>query len=319
MSANGTRVWDWLRQSRATPPSSIADDVEQLEIFRSCMRQFEDLIGAARSTGAAGKPLPLFYAASQAASAIIAVHGGEQPTSHGLSFIEKDSESALGSRVAVRLGGRFSGLANALGEPEPKGEIALGALLNSLPEFSDRRHPTIPGWDSALYVEPEFDQFDHRMVRVIGIVIDPFPTEEEANSLLVRYPSLQRVTWEVRHPNLQTLRRMPTRLGDGLAVGLRSEKVSFDAIAPEYRFLGNRWLRPVCGCVELHPLLTWWALLFGLSNLARYYPVQWTQAIDLDQSDAAVVLDRVMTEALEALPQLVLGAIAGEAFVLDTD
>ncbi|GIG93310.1 YaaC family protein [Plantactinospora endophytica] len=58
-----------------------------------------------------------------------------------------------------------------------------------------------------------------------------------------------------------------------------------------------------------HPLMLWWALLLGLSSLARYEPASWTSAIDLDTSPAAVSLERVLDVATERLPHRVHEAL----------
>lgn len=40
--------------------------------------------------------------------------------------------------------------------------------------------------------------------------------------------------------------------------------------------------------------MLWWSLLLGLSSLARYEPGAWTVALDLDRSELAVGLERVL-------------------------
>jgi YaaC-like protein len=57
------------------------------------------------------------------------------------------------------------------------------------------------------------------------------------------------------------------------------------------------------------PLLLWWALLLGLSSLARYHPAAWTAAIDLDASDLAVSLERVLDVAKERVPARILQSL----------
>ena len=56
-------------------------------------------------------------------------------------------------------------------------------------------------------------------------------------------------------------------------------------------------------------LMTWWALLFGLSNLARYEPDEWTGALDVDASPLAIPLEALLGEALVALPHLILNGL----------
>lgn len=313
-------VWPWLRQSRSHAPSSIADDPDRLQTYRAAMQQFEELMNASAVTGFASRPLPLFYAVSQAGRAIIAARGGEQPRAHGLSFPDLQADSVLHAKVKPQQTGSFVTLARCVESPGLKQPVEVGGLMNSLPEFSDAIYPQLEDWPHALFVGPERDNErawmlakDRRMV--VGIAIDPFPsTLEEARSILKRYPALERVKWdlEIRHvPGLQQVR---TERGPGVWTLLQfPEGVGIDHVIPQYRKYDSRWLRPsLFGDAPPDPLLTWWALLFGLSNLARYYPVEWARAIDVDESRHAVILERVMTEALEAIPQLVLGALSSE-------
>ncbi len=91
----------------------------------------------------------------------------------------------------------------------------------------------------------------------------------------------------------------------------RPPQDAFNALAPQYRWVGRRWLRPaIVGAEPPVPLMTWWALLFGLSMLARYHPAEWAQALDRQHSWAATELERAMDVAIEALPQLILEALA---------
>ncbi len=58
--------------------------------------------------------------------------------------------------------------------------------------------------------------------------------------------------------------------------------------------------------------MTWWALLFGLSSLARYHPAPWITLLRRDGNKDAVPLETAMDEALEAVPHLALEALLGE-------
>jgi hypothetical protein len=57
--------------------------------------------------------------------------------------------------------------------------------------------------------------------------------------------------------------------------------------------------------------MTLWALLFCLSELARYYPDTWVGALDPDRSTAAVTLEHGLDIALERAPELIAGALHG--------
>jgi len=58
------------------------------------------------------------------------------------------------------------------------------------------------------------------------------------------------------------------------------------------------------------PLVTWWALLFGLSILARYEPETWGRAIDINTSPEAV--EHLLDSALDSLPELLYRTLTGE-------
>jgi hypothetical protein len=63
----------------------------------------------------------------------------------------------------------------------------------------------------------------------------------------------------------------------------------------------------------LSQLMVWWALLFGLSIVARYDPALWTRALNPDSSPLAVPLESLLEEALEVVPALVLEPMFGNS------
>lgn len=71
------------------------------------------------------------------------------------------------------------------------------------------------------------------------------------------------------------------------------------------------YLRPGLGPSRAVPdsLVTWWALLLALSSLARYQPVAWRRALDIDHSPIAHTLERGLEIAEQRIPELVLEAI----------
>ena len=85
-------------------------------------------------------------------------------------------------------------------------------------------------------------------------------------------------------------------------------------IAPDYRGLGTRLLLPRAGSKDaLSPLMLWWALLFGLSSVARYDPETWIAALAVNDSELAVPIEAVLDAALEGLPELILDALTDHA------
>lgn len=60
---------------------------------------------------------------------------------------------------------------------------------------------------------------------------------------------------------------------------------------------------------SMHPLMSWWAVLFTLSMLARYQPAEWARHIDVDSSPQAVAIEELLTAAIGIVPRLVAQAI----------
>ncbi len=108
-----------------------------------------------------------------------------------------------------------------------------------------------------------------------------------------------------------TLPTSVTPRGAGVGLVWLGDRASLDVEVPQYRYLEWRWLRPaiIADHKPPSPLMTWWILLFGLSMVARYHPVPWTQALDVDSSPVAVTLEVTMNRALDALPHLVFEAV----------
>jgi hypothetical protein len=59
----------------------------------------------------------------------------------------------------------------------------------------------------------------------------------------------------------------------------------------------------------LSPLMLWWALLFGLSSIARYDPETWVGALAVNDSALTVPIEAALDAALEVLPDLILGTL----------
>jgi YaaC-like Protein len=59
----------------------------------------------------------------------------------------------------------------------------------------------------------------------------------------------------------------------------------------------------------LSVLLLWWAVLLGLSSLARYESAAWTAAIDLDASQLAADLRTVLDIAAARVPARILDSL----------
>ena len=81
------------------------------------------------------------------------------------------------------------------------------------------------------------------------------------------------------------------------------------------RLLDNYYIvRPKVGTEAIGPptaIMTLWALLFCLSELARYYPDIWVSALDPDASPLAVTLEEGLDRALNEAAPLIHGALGG--------
>jgi len=277
---------------------------------------------AAEATGFAGRPLPLFYSLSQGGRAILAARGSAQPDRHGL--VMRDVGASLLKSVVRpdRRGGAFGLLCEALDSARLVNGVELGALLCSLPELGNPVYPVPEGWPLPALMWPEPTEswgVPPTRVRTAVVLGGQLQTADHVRQYLAPYPISTEVTWEVAGEpmRLPHLMRSPTPAGYGVVIDWHVS--TLDEVASEYRWFGRRWLRPAVepgGRSVPIPLMVWWALLFGLSILARYHPVEWVRALDLDRSAVAVPLRRVMEEALIGLPHLVLEALTDQQILV---
>lgn len=76
-------------------------------------------------------------------------------------------------------------------------------------------------------------------------------------------------------------------------------------------YAGHRYFFPKLGGLsrELHPLMVWWAVLYTLSMLTRYEPAQWAGHIDIDASQHAILVEKLLDLAMQHLPVLIAETI----------
>ncbi|WP_438296154.1 YaaC family protein [Streptomyces sp. HUAS TT7] len=57
----------------------------------------------------------------------------------------------------------------------------------------------------------------------------------------------------------------------------------------------------------LHPLLTWWGVLYALASIARYEPQSWAKSINVDKRNDRIAnaIEHLLEMALSAIPELV--------------
>jgi hypothetical protein len=321
-----------LRLLRPAPPGLAAKSKGRARIVAAALEQAEQLARSAERIGPAAQPLPLFYALSQAGRAVAAVHLKDQweLTAHGLRWPGDAGQASVLERLIEPQAGvtsSFQRVAAAVGSQTLSAPIELGAVWTAIWELALPRLPFRKSeWKSALTVVPSAESGKTGLLgtRVTGLVVglDDISSRQAIVAELQHYPTARDGKPEVIPANLDEI--VITEPVPGLGqvaprvvwIAENQTRAARDAImnrvAPPYRSQYQRGVFPELPTGDfLSPLMLWWALLFGLSNLARYEPAVWTAALDLNCSPLAVPLESAMREALDSIPHLVLEALLG--------
>ena len=195
----------------------------------------------------------------------------------------------------------FGAVARATDSADLVGSVELGALWASLADtYRIPADSWLPDWRAALQIVVRLTDpadKDKTSVQVLSFAGNPYHDALETLNL-GRYPSLPSGT--------EFARKGALGAGDWIGVLTWDADNDLDAIAPK-RSDGHRWILPTLPehTELLSPLMTWWALLFGLSIFARYHPEMWAEALAVDRSEAAVPLEAILDSALSALPRLI--------------
>lgn len=337
-------TWQAIRELRATPTGGAASDDERRKTFAAALRQAEELADAAKVVGYAAKPLPLFYSLSQAGRAIAAAHlpSDWMLHHHGIGFDSPASTSFLTNQVTpsyrTKKIGSFGGVLAAIGSPRLIGAATLGELWAANPDLNSVAIPTSAGrhmrpleialhtpslvrYDSALLRNLESKSFDGNGELEVSAQASPGVTRSEMESIPQNYPTLRNTVIynyvnysESSVVNLKIDIPSPITFGDFW----RRERnlismLEIDDNGPTGSGVTIKGyaLPGIAGGESPLPLMLWWALLIGLSSLARYHPAIWTAAIDRDSSELAVPLERVLDVAQERVPKRILESLIG--------
>jgi hypothetical protein len=159
-------------------------------------------------------------------------------------------------------------------------------------------------------------------MRPLELLIDGLPPDADLPALLSYlgdYPAAEGAymwhTLGMREDFIVTQigaegRPLPVFCWPDIPTDIRLRAQHLNVIAPDYLRHGTRLLFPRAGCRDaLSPLMLWWALLFGLSSIARYDPETWVDALVVNSSELAVPIEAALDAALDALPELVLDAL----------
>ncbi len=316
-----TSQWRTIRGLRANPPAAAAAHERRRRVFQASLAQAEELWEAASVVGPASRPLPLFYSLSQAGRAICAAWKADEPwepRGHGLT-IRQETENPSELIVRPRAGaqGAFSMVAGATDSATFSGDVTIAELWASLPDFphAEAIIGDAPRWlrleatSSAGFVEASWFAMNHGILSDVAedeldAVLERYPTAAGYQQVGARVDPLGGVSAVVSFPRADGTLRPMSDVGDPLSEG---------GALPRYYAL-----RPRLGSGDGEPpsqLMTLWGLLFGLSNLARYHPEVWINALDPDASEVAVQLEAGMETALEKVPALLLPALKGSPLV----
>jgi hypothetical protein len=328
-------IWRHIRSLRYQPPGR-ADVGERKRIFGAALEQAEQLFTAAEAVGYASRPILLFYGLSQAGRAIAAAstladNDHYKLVRHGIKTRDLDHGEFYGITVIDSGSGSFTQLAPLLRSGTLPQGTSLGQLWNTIPDLRDPPLPT------ERYEHLPILSYKNAAVTtgyVVGTVSGLPNRLESASSagiteFLRAYPSLagssasslaaQAIT---RDPITQavTVHRQwlrPASKNDLAPFTWREEDMSDwqimeDRLTQPYRGDSERYVFPAIGGASqpLHPLLTWWALLFALSMLARYEPASWTNHLQRDESANAVPIEAALDRALHTCPELVAHAVS---------
>jgi hypothetical protein len=340
--------WRRIRRLRASPPLLAGAEVDEsrTRVFQAALTQAEELWEAAAAVGPASRPLPLFYCLSQAGRAVCAAwttDGPWEPSGgHGLTSSRQEPDVRVPS-FKVRLSrqepehGMYSMVAAATDTTVFEGAASVAALWASLPDLpraqeltSDELRPIfIEGtrladedFNPIGFLAPKVARLDYPRPAGLRRELDESDEafQERFRAAIADYPTIATANVEMAEVAGQLGRertvilRVPDGDGGFRSLGQfadRSPEATRGAPS-ERRYV----VRPRIGTGDGAPpsqLMTLWALLFALSQLARYHPALWVGALNPDSSDIAVDLEHGLDSALELVPDLLVPAVSSGA------
>ncbi|SCF48739.1 YaaC-like Protein [Micromonospora matsumotoense] len=329
-------TWAALRSSRSDPPAATVNNSERRATYVAALEQSEQLFKAASAVGPATAPILLYYGISQAGRAIIAaarsVRDNWRLSGHGIN--RGDLTVALPAvRVyAEGVRGSFVRLSAVLDSPiwdKDAEAVELTALWDALPQTiewplrNDDRRRTAHLLEYHDFGEPH---------PLLGVSLCGLPRElAESASLrkdlalyLRSYPTLRGYSYVkaddgpdadpavVIYSSGRGEVHLNLVVDNGRSVEDQARRAYFETIATKHgEAYRSFYLVPVVGENKhpMHPLMTWWAVLYTLSMLARYQPAEWATYINVDRSSHAVPIEHLLAEALSAVPGLIASTI----------
>ena len=155
------RMWQLMRTLRHEPPGRAAKG-HRRETFNAALEQAEQLFAAAEATGAASRPILVFYGITQLGRAIAAVstqldNQEYRLSGHGISdgALEGAAKHGLATlSVRSRENGAFPTVARTLKADPISAERSLGEIWALIPDSARFPLPGVTGLE-RLYIQAE--------------------------------------------------------------------------------------------------------------------------------------------------------------------
>jgi hypothetical protein len=334
--------WATLRATRSNPPAAAAEDRARRATYVSALEQAEQLFRAASVVGPATAPVLLYYGLSQAGRAVIAaassVRDDWRLTGHGIKLGDLTSSLPSISVYADGARGSFFRLSEVLESPTwgKSHAIGLSQLWDALPEAAE--WPIQDDTDRRPAHRLEYHRYEqqHPLLSMAVCNLPPRLTQSafpgvDLRTYLSSYPTLGAYEY-VRAssnpdspPEFLLYQNGHAELNVNVVVdgGKQTTEAQRRAL---FQQIGSRhgaeyddfYLVPAIGNNNrpMHPLMTWWAVLYTLSMLARYQPAEWSEYVDVDRSSFAVSIEQMLSVALVVVPELIavtIGAVRDQA------
>jgi hypothetical protein len=309
--------WRTVRTVRAEPPPKIARQVSRGErrvVFHTAMEQAQQQYAAAAVVGYESRALNLFYGLAQAGKALAASSplldqrqaSADRKTwktaTHGLTLNPAGSDFwRWRVNASPGVADSFSRASIALDSPTGFKSIELGALAAQVPEFT-MEWRSFDSWPRSLHVSDAMTaRSDTFYLRDYSGALEPIAVQD----YVALYPALGGALAQLNEDG--SLIHHETK---GPVLLLDSSRIEGEG----YRrwptgarlYAGSRLVFPDPGETgsSLHPLMTWWLLLFGFSILARYHPKEWTEALTMGSSPIASQIEFLLDAAVASVPEL---------------
>ncbi|WP_394346715.1 YaaC family protein [Streptomyces dangxiongensis] len=315
------QTWRSLRSLRSAPPAPVRNSGRRKEVFSASLEQSEQYFRAAEAVGYETRPVLIFYGLSQMGRAIAAAtHVDRCPSpedwqlsGHGIRVPGISQAAAQGDigRLTVRDQGKgaFTQLARFLDSPSLPTPVQLSEVWDSIPEMGGRRlsdgehYPALEISEGADRTREDWGDFGPPRALALTGVPRGLPS---LGNFLKRYPTV----WPLEGLQESSFLGSPRGGLDGQIYlnPLRKYAAGGFAALHGTRYRGRSMAFPALtgNSLPLHPLLTWWAVLYVLSMLARYEPAAWATTVNVDASKQAVPIEYLLDEALDAVPTLAL-------------